>query len=118
MFDTMTPDTTPPQREFIPAPPGWVARFAWLDAKTGAVKVDFLPVVGWAVDGDRFERVPLIWEPLENELLTRDEFDIDNGCIDAVFFDPSKVPGEPELDADFIRSVAQIKQRPTAAADA
>jgi hypothetical protein len=104
-------DAPTPPREFIPAAPGWVARFAWLHPETDAVEVDYLPVVGWAVGGeDQFDRAPLLWEPMECDLVTTREFNIDNGTIDAVFFDPDKMPGEPEIDADYVRSVAQIKQ--------
>jgi hypothetical protein len=102
-----------PARQFIPAAPGWVARYVWRDAESDRLYVDYIPVVGWEVDGeDQFDRSALLCTA-EGEVVTRREYRPDDhvATCDGVFFDPSKVPGEPELDEDYLRSILEAGER-------
>lgn len=92
------------QRDYIPAAPGWVARIGLFD--DGELTFRYLSIIGWALEeGADYPAEPLVHFRRPGEVLTPGEVEArgrdQDARVDAVFFDPTKVPAEPEIDEDY-----------------
>jgi hypothetical protein len=106
-------DVVPDPRWIVPAAPGWIARFVWVD-EDDDVHVERFPIVGW-LDDASCEGGPVVWNEPERELCPLSEIPFANGMVDAVYFDPACLPSEPELRPEAVR--IELAKRKEAAAN-